>query len=43
MDVVRDDAMLISCTGGGPLHEAIETVRQIEEIGTQNDIRRGAF
>ena len=33
MEVVRDDAVFISCTGGGPLHEAIRTVQAFEEIG----------
>ena len=33
MEVVRDDAVFISCTGGGPLHAAIETVQAFEKIG----------
>ena len=33
MEVVRDDAVFISCTGGGPLHEAIRSVQAFEEIG----------
>ena len=33
VSVVRDDAVFISCTGGGPLHECIETVQQIEAAG----------
>ena len=32
MEVVRDDAVFISCTGGGPLHEAIRTVQAFEKI-----------
>lgn len=35
MEVVRDDAVFISCTGGGPLHEAIQTVQAFEKIGAQ--------
>lgn len=35
VDVVRDDAVFIACTGGGPLHEAIETVREFEGLGVQ--------
>ena len=38
MEVVRDDAVFISCTGGGPLHVAIETVQAFEEAGAH-----GAF
>ncbi len=33
MEVVRDDAVFIPCTGGGPLHVAIETVQAFEKIG----------
>ena len=33
MEVVRDDAVFISCTGGGPLHEAIRSVQAFEKIG----------
>ena len=33
VEVVRDDAVFISCTGGGPLQVAIETVQAIEKIG----------
>ena len=33
-DVVKDDAIFITCTGGGPLHEAIESVKAFEKLGT---------
>ena len=32
MEVVKDDAVFIPCTGGGPLHEAIETVQEFEKL-----------
>lgn len=38
MEVVRDDAVFLTCTGGGPLHEAIETVREFEKLNAH-----GAF
>ena len=37
-NVVKDDAVFLSCTGGGPLQTTIETVKQIEEAGAH-----GAF
>ena len=33
MEVVRDDAVFISCTGGGPLREAIRSVQAFEKAG----------
>ena len=33
MEVVKDEAVFISCTGGGPVHECIETAQQIEATG----------
>ncbi len=33
LEVVRDDALFISCTGGGPVHVAIETVQAFEKLG----------
>ena len=33
MEVVRDDAVFISCTGGGPLREAVRSVQAFEKAG----------